>query len=270
MYTFTSKHHKLQIPFEPFLFGVKVNVHLILEYAAFIVGFRYYIFLRKNSTDEISSNNRLSIIIGATLGALIGSRIMGFLEYPFIENHVSHTQIAESFWIQLFNAKSIMGGLFGGLLGVEISKKIIDETHSSGDLFTFPIILGIFLGRIGCFLTGTNEFTYGIKTSSMLGMNLGDGINRHPLALYELIFLLLLAVTLKYVHQKYLLKNGDLFKWFMIAYFGFRFFIEFLKPNEFLIYGISSIQILCMVCVLYYRKTIILIPHHIKVSKAKT
>ena len=54
-----------------------------------------------------------------------------------------------------------MGGLFGGLLGVELAKKIIGEKQSSGDLFVFPIILGIFIGRIGCFLSGINEFTYG-------------------------------------------------------------------------------------------------------------
>ena len=229
-----------------------MNIHLILEYLAFIVGFRYYIFLRKRSTDEISSNNRLSIIIGATLGALIGSRIIGFLEYPFIN-------YSENTFLQLLNAKSIMGGLFGGLLGVEIAKKIIGEKGSSGDLFTFPIIFGIFIGRIGCFLSGTNEFTYGKETSSIFGMDLGDGLLRHPLALYELLFLVLLAIALKQIQKKNILKSGELFKWFMITYFSFRFFIEFLKPNEFFIRGLSSVQILIIICLLYYYKMIFFI-----------
>ncbi len=240
----------MEIPFEPILFGIKMNVHLILEYLAFIIGFRYYIFLRKRSTDIISSNNRLSIIIGATLGALIGSRIIGFLEYPFFNP-------SENIVVEIINAKSIMGGLFGGLLGVEISKKIIGEKHSSGDLFTFPIILGIFIGRIGCFLSGTNEFTYGIETTSIFGMDLGDGILRHPTSLYELIFLILLAITLKQIQRKKIFQYGDLFKWFMISYFSFRFFIELLKPNDFYVLGLSSVQILCIVCLLYYNKSII-------------
>lgn len=229
-----------------------MNIHLILEYLAFIVGFRYYVFLRKRNTDEISSNNRLSIIIGATLGALIGSRIIGILEYPFIE-------YSQNTFIQLLNVKSIMGGLFGGLLGVEIAKKIIGEKSSSGDLFTFPIILGIFIGRIGCFLSGTNEFTYGKATESIFGMDLGDDLLRHPLALYELVFLILLAIALKQLQKKQILKSGELFKWFMISYFSFRFFIEFLKPNEFFVLGLSSVQILCVVCLLYYYKTIFFI-----------
>lgn len=225
-------------------------MHLILEYLAFFVAFRYYIFLRRKSNDIISSNNRLSIILGAALGALIGSRLVGFLENPFVS-------LSQENIIQLLNTKTIMGGLFGGLLGVEIAKKRIGETQSSGDLFVLPIILGVFIGRIGCFLSGVNEFTYGIETTSIFGMDLGDGVLRHPLALYELIFLIILFFSLKHIRNESTLKSGDLFKWFMILYFTFRFFIEFLKPNVFYLVGLSTIQILCLICLLYYHKTIL-------------
>lgn len=240
----------MQIPFEPQLFNYNINIHLVLEYLAFFVAFRYYVLLRRRSNDVISSNNRLSIILGAALGALIGSRLIGFLENPIIE-------LSQQNMIQLLNTKTIMGGLFGGLLGVEFAKKRIGETESSGDLFTLPIILGIFIGRIGCFLSGINEFTYGKETSFFLGMDLGDGIMRHPTSLYELVFLILLFFGLKYIKNHPDLKSGDLFKWFMILYFGFRFFIEFLKPNVFYVFGLSTIQILCLICFLYYRKTLI-------------
>lgn len=239
----------MQIPFNPELFGYTINVHLVLEYLAFFIGFRYYLFLRRRSTDAISTNNRLSIILGAALGALIGSRLVGFLENPLIE-------FTKENLIQLLNAKTIMGGLFGGLLGVELAKKIVGETQRSGDLFVFPIIMGIFIGRIGCFLSGINEFTYGKATNSIFGMDLGDGVLRHPTSLYELIFLTLLFVSLNYIKSKAVLKNGELFKWFMILYFGFRFCIEFLKPNVFYVLGLSTIQILCLICLLYYRTTI--------------
>jgi len=239
----------LQIPFEPQLFCYNVNIHLILEYLAFFIAFKYYVYLRRKSTDVINSNNRLSIILGAALGALVGSRLVGFLENPLIE--FSHENL-----IQLLNTKTIMGGLFGGLLGVEFAKKRIGEKESSGDLFTFPIILGVFIGRIGCFLSGIKEFTYGYETTSVFGMDLGDGILRHPTSLYELIFLIILFIGLKRFKNKVKLKNGELFKWFMILYFGFRFLIEFLKPNVFYVFGLSSIQILCIICLLYYRKTI--------------
>lgn len=238
----------MEIPFEPILFGIKINVHLILEYLAFFLGYRYYSYLRRNTIDAINSTNRLSIILGASLGALIGSRLFGILENPM--------SIVNYSIVELMNSKTIMGGLFGGLLGVEIAKKIIGEKHSSGDLFALPIIIGIFIGRIGCFLSGINEFTYGKETTFFTGMNLGDGLLRHPTALYELVFLLFLFIILK-KHQGKSTESGATFKWFMIVYFGFRFLIEFLKPNQFFVLGLSTIQLLCVTCWLYYYKFIL-------------
>ncbi len=238
------------LPFDPILFGIKINVHLVLEYLAFIIGFRYYVLLRRNSQDPISSNNRLSIIIGAIFGALVLSRSVAFLENPALHY--------DQGWISLLNNKTIMGGLFGGLLGVELAKKIIGERQSSGDLFTLPIILGIIIGRIGCFLAGIKEFTYGKETDFWFTMDLGDGIYRHPIALYEIVFLVLFFILLKRMMKvPNRFKSGTFFKIFMISYFAFRFCIEFLKPNTFFVLGLSSIQILCLICFLYYHTTIV-------------
>lgn len=238
----------MTIPFEPSILGYKFNIHLILEYLAFFIGHRYYVFLRKHSTDSIPNLNRLSIVLGAAIGAFFGSRMVAFLENPIFTFNISAL-------FTLLNSKTIMGGLFGGLLGVEISKKIIGEKQSSGDLFVFPIILGIFIGRIGCFLSGINEFTYGKVTTFFWGMDLGDHLKRHPIVLYELVFLVFLFLFLWKLKQLNI-KNGLLFQYFMISYFGFRFLIEFLKPNIYFIFCLSSIQILCLFCFLYYYKTI--------------
>ncbi len=216
---------------------------------AFFLAFRYYVVLRKQQVDTISSDNRLSIILGAVLGALVGSRLVGFLENPILISSIEQL-------LQLMNTKTIMGGLFGGLLGVEIAKKIIGEKQSSGDLFTLPIIVGIFIGRIGCFLMGIKEFTYGKVTAFPLGMDLGDGLLRHPLALYELVFLVGLFWLLKRFRETKDLEDGMLFKLFMLLYFGFRFLLEFLKPNIFFVLGLSSIQWLCVICFVYYHQTL--------------
>lgn len=239
----------MTIPFEPTIYEIPINIHLITEYLAFFISYRYYVWLRKSAIDRISNRNRISIILGAVIGAFLGSRIIGILENPIHTFQVSHLG-------QLLQVKSIMGGLFGGLIGVEISKIIIKEKLSSGDLFTFPIIVGIIIGRIGCFLSGTKEFTYGKETNFFTGMNLGDGIYRHPIALYEIIFLNLLMFFLKKNSTYLEYENGKLFKVFMISYFGFRFVIEFIKPNTFFILELSSIQWLCIICWLYYFPTL--------------
>lgn len=239
----------MDIPFEPVVYGLTINIHLILEYLAFFVAFRYYLKMRKSVSDQISDKNRLSIILGAIVGAFIGSRLVGYLENPLISWNAENL-------VHVLNSKSIMGGLFGGLIGVELAKKFIGEKQSSGDLFTFPIILGIIIGRIGCFLYGIKEFTYGKTTNAFTGMDLGDGLNRHPVALYEIVYLMALFLTLRGIRNFTEKENGLLFKIFMIAYFGFRFFIEFLKPNVFFVIGLSSIQWLCILCWVYYLSTI--------------
>lgn len=242
-------HMPFHIPFTPTLWGHTVPVHLILEYLAFFVAFRYYLYLRRGYDDAIPSGNRLSIILGATLGALVGSRLVGFMENPVFGLGLREV-------VALINVKTIMGGLFGGLLGVELAKKTIGERHSSGDLFTLPIMVGIMIGRVGCFLSGIDEFTYGMETTFFMGMDLGDGLRRHPIALYEIVFLAGLFVVLRHWFYAKRWPNGVLFQVFMLCYFGFRFCMEFLKPNVFFILGLSSIQWLCLVCYAYYHQTL--------------
>lgn len=240
-----SINEDVNLPFEPKFLGYVLNIHLIFEYAAFFLGFRYYKFIKKKTTDLIPVSNRLSILIGAIFGAFLGSRIVGILENPTVFLNIAT-------WTQFLQVKSIMGGLFGGTLGVEFAKWRIGEKQSSGDLFTLPLILGIAIGRIGCFLAGIDDFTYGIPTDFFLGMNLGDNIMRHPISLYEIVFLSILFVVFYYKRRNMNPHSGWLFKYFMLSYFSFRFFIEFIKPNTFFVFGLSSIQWLCLVCWLYY------------------
>jgi phosphatidylglycerol:prolipoprotein diacylglycerol transferase len=154
--------------------------------------------------------------------------------------------------LYLYQTKTIMGGLAGGLLGVEIVKKVIGEKRSSGDLFTLPLILAIMIGRIGCFLSGVSEPTFGVETNMPWGMDLGDGLFRHPTSLYEILFLLILFFIMK-VSRHYLIRNeGRMFRLFMLIYFGFRFLIEFIKPVAIICLGLSTIQLLSLFIFIYY------------------
>jgi len=164
----------------------KILLHVVFEVLAFFIGFRYFLWLRKKRGDAIKTPNRTWIIIGAIIGALIGSRLIGGLENP--------TQITKenNLLFYFYQNKTVLGGFLGGLTGVEIVKKIIKEKGASGDLFVYPIILALIIGRMGCFSMGIYEETYGTVTTLPWGMNLGDGLIRHPVSLYEIIFLLVL------------------------------------------------------------------------------
>lgn len=163
--------------------------------------------MRKGIDDPISSGNRLWIMLGAMLGALIGSRVFAVLEDPAHLSQLSFTV--------LYASKTIAGGLLGGLLGVELIKEVIGVRIASGDVYVIPILVALFIGRWGCFLMGIAEPTYGKPTSFFMGMDLGDGIKRHPVMLYEIFFATCLLIIFILI-RKQKLRNGDRFKLFMV------------------------------------------------------
>jgi phosphatidylglycerol---prolipoprotein diacylglyceryl transferase len=229
---------------------VSLNLHLIFETLSFFIGFRYFLYLRRNHEDLINSSDRVWILIGAALGAFLFSRLVGGLENPVEFFSFKHSMI------YYYGNKTILGGLLGGLLCTEITKKILKVKYSSGDLYVYPLVLAIIIGRIGCFTAGVNEQTYGIKTSLPWGMDLGDGFLRHPVALYEILFLILLWIGLQNLEKKYVLANGIRFQFFMIAYLLFRLVIDFIKPGFRYSVGLTTIQIFSILGLVYYSNTI--------------
>ena len=232
------------------IYNFPIPAHIIFETLAFFIGFRFFLYLKKKRGDTIVEANRTWIFIGATAGAVFGSRFLGALEDPAALLRSANPIL------YIFRTRTIAGGLAGGLLGVELIKKIIGEKRSSGDLFTFPIILGMIIGRIGCFLNGTAESAYGIETSSWFGMNLGDNKLRHPVTLYEIAYLILIWAILLAAEKNQKLKDGIRFQIFMIAYFGFRFCIEFIKPHVNIFLAMSAIQWVAVLILLYYARTL--------------
>lgn len=226
--------------------NVELPLHGILEFAGYFIGFRYFLFLRKKEKDAINTNNRIWILIGAIFGSILGSRIVGGLE------DLDQLKIADNVLLYFYLNKTVLGGFLGGVWGVEIMKLIIKEKHSSGDLFTYPMILALIIGRIGCFSMGVYEETYGTPTTFFTGMNLGDDQFRHPVALYEILFLILLWIALVQLESRYQLASGLRFKFFMIAYFTFRFALDFIKPHYTFSFGLSTIQLTALVGLIYY------------------
>ena len=226
-------------------------MHTITEFFGLFVGFRYYLFLKRKQGDVINSSNRLLIIICATIGAFIGSRLIGGFENP------PAIKQSPNIFTYFYSNKTIVGGLLGGLFGVELIKKIVHEKQASGDLFTYPIILALIIGRVGCFSMGVYEETYGVPTSLPWGMNLGDGITRHPVCLYEIIFLIILWISVAVIGKKYVFGNGAIFKIFIISYLSFRFLLDFIKPHYTYSFGVSTIQLVCLAGLIYYYQYII-------------
>ena len=251
----------MQFPVTIEIGPLKILLHTICETVAFLVGFRYFLYLRNKQGDQIEQSNRVWIIIAAIFGALIGSRLIGGLE------DIAGLQNTDDKLAWFYQNKTVVGGFSGGLFGVEAAKKWIGEQKPSGDLFTYPMLLALIIGRTGCFSMGVYEATYGMPSSLPWAVDLGDGIARHPVSLYEIIFLLMLWLSLRITEKKIALAPGARFKIFIISYLFFRFILDFIKPHYSLFAGISTIQVTCLLVLIYYGRYI-LQPRRLVLSNA--
>ena len=220
------------------LFGLALPAHLVMETLAYGVGFRLYLFLRQQQHDTVSDETRLTALAGGIVGAALGSKLLGFLEHPELWGLVGKTPA------YALAAKTILGGLLGGIIGVEIAKAMAGVTRSTGDLYVFPLLVAMMIGRVGCLLTGVSDGTWGDATHFILGYNAGDGVIRHPTPLYEIIFLGALGAALYLIQRRARLREGDLFKIFIMAYCAWRLVIEFIKPvTTYALSGLNVVQI---------------------------
>lgn len=224
--------------------------HGLAEILAYFIGFRYYLYLKSKQGDTLSSEKRAAIFIAGLSGALVGSRVLALWENYQLFLGTTHP------WVFIISNKTILGGLLGGLIAIELAKKLVGVKNSTGDLITFPLIVGMIIGRIGCFSAGIADHTYGIATRLPWGMDLGDGIRRHPTNLYEIIFLVCVFVLLRVFIKKIRPIDGLTFAIFFMSYLVFRFFIEFIKPEPVVFMGLSAIQVAAVGGIAYYAFTL--------------
>ena len=237
-----------------------MHPHLFFEVLAYALAVAAYLILRRRFGDSVSTTLRWVVITAAVAGGAIGSKILFLLEDPKLTLQNIHNPA------YLMGGKTIVGALVFGLLAVELMKLHVGILPSTGDLYAIPLALGIAVGRIGCFLTGLSDNTYGTATSLPWGVDFGDGVSRHPTQLYEAVFLLLLIpvlyAVLRSIAARTLEKResgfqpGDAFKLFMVAYLSLRLLCDFIKPYVRIFLGLGGIQWACVIVLLYYSSDI--------------
>jgi uncharacterized membrane protein YeaQ/YmgE (transglycosylase-associated protein family) len=141
---------------------------------------------------------------------------------------------------------SIVGALVGAIVAVEIYKAVRGIRRSTGTVFVGSFATGAAIGRWGCLFAGLPDRTYGTPTALPWGVDLGDGISRHPVQVYESLamaaFLALYLAGLA-VRAPWAVRRGF---YALCVWYGLqRFAWEFLKPYPTLIGPFNVFHVIC-------------------------
>ena len=218
-------------------------LHLIFDLFALVSGVLVSLWFRRQYglerpagvTQESQHHYYLLVLLFGLVG---GSMLFGTLNL-----HLSG---------QTGVAKSMLGGVFGAILVAEVFKYFAGIRQSTGLYFVPGLVVLVAVGRIGCFLAGLSDYTYGIETRLPWGVDFGDGLKRHPVQLYEAFTMLAFLVVLLISYPKHaVFWQAQGFYVFVLVYAGQRFIWEFLKPYSTVFYPFNLFQLLCLLMLGY-------------------
>jgi prolipoprotein diacylglyceryltransferase len=214
------------------------TVHYALEWIALATGFAVYRAGRlRRGEPGLTAPGSFIIVVCCLLGAGLGNKLASFAN-DHVPVRVLLTDLRP--WL---DGQSIVGALLGGWLGVELGKRLAGRSDRTGDGYVVPILIGIAIGRVGCFLAGLHDGTCGLPTDLPWGVDFGDGLARHPTQLYESLLALAAAVTWPRWRKLFARTPGLGFRIFMLGYLLWRVGIDTLKPMPHAYaFGLSGIQ----------------------------
>ncbi len=152
--------------------------------------------------------------------------------------------------------RSVLGALLGGALAVEAFKFAAGLRQPTGGPWALPFAVGVAVGRVGCHLSGLDDATFGVPAASSLAQSWavdhGDGVLRHPVALYESLTLGSVALTLAWGlarQRPWATRRG--FPLVVLVYALQRLGWEALKPFPPLVGPLSLMQLACVALAVY-------------------
>ena len=172
----------------------------------------------------------LSGIVGGVVGAKLSQWIIGeggMVSVALLNPHAG--------------GKSLIGGLIGGWLAVEIAKRKLGIRRSTGDGWALALPAGEAVGRIGCYFNGC---CFGTPWNGM-GAIYQHGAWRHPTQLYSAGAAALIFALVWFARPLWR-REGDGFKLYLVLYGVSRFGIEFARTRSLVWGDLSLVQIVCI------------------------
>ncbi len=225
---------------------MEITTHTIFDVLSyFTAGVLFFLINRIKENTPVPPIRLVFFAVGVFGFGIIGAR----LSVQF-ENGLP-TDLESLISGFLAGGKSIVGGLLVGIIGGKFVKlffkkdKDKSQRLSFGDNTVIPIGAALCIARVGCFLSGMNDDTYGIPTQLPFGWDFGDGIARHPTQIYEIIGTVVTVSLVMYFGKK-AKHPGDRFGWFLFGFCILRFLLEFVRIHPAPYAGLTVYQVICL------------------------
>lgn len=207
---------------------------------AFLLG--YFIFYKMFTREKVATSYLDSLVLWMFVAVLVGARLGHCLFYE-----PGYFCTAEH-WPEIFLPFNLQTGQFTGYQGLAshgaaiailITLWIYCRKYKMNFWWLFDrLVIVVALG--GAFIRLGNLFNseiYGVETSLPWGFIFernGETVPKHPTQLYEALSYLIIFVVcyIIYCKKNGKLHNGRLFGWWLVALFGMRFLIEFVKEEQ--------------------------------------
>lgn len=191
-------------------------------------------------------NEVIPITLAAFVGGMIGARV----SIAFFNGWETAPLVLDFY--RLFDPRigpgSILGGVVGAYMAGFFASRVIGKPGCACDAFAPAMALAMVVGRIGCFLSG--EDGLGQPTDLPWGVWMEDGTGSgqlvHPAPLYDAIFNLVWFGVLIALRNHPRMQDGNLLKFGLAGYAVFRFFVEFVRNNRVLVWGLTGQQWFCL------------------------
>lgn len=194
--------------------------YIIFNIIGLVAAFMVSKWIPNRTNSNLTPEQQLKNLAGLVTGAIIGSKIPVMLSYGFDS-------------IVLLSSKSIYGALIGAYIGINISKRISGIKGNFGDIYIMPLCIGVFFGKIGCYINGC------------------CGSPNYPVQIWTSGFHLILFFMFYFFYKrKYF--TGRYFVIYMLVYSLYRFCIEFVRTEPRMLYGLTIYQIMAVIIIPYF------------------
>jgi phosphatidylglycerol:prolipoprotein diacylglycerol transferase len=194
----------------------------------------FYLAARRRS---VATEGMGALAIAGLAGGVVGARLTEWLL-----THPSGILAQPGVLLDpRLGGRTIIGGLVCGWIAVEIAKRRMGITRSTGDLFALALPAGEAVGRIGCFFNGC---CFGVTSDAPWAVY-QHGAWRHPAQLYTSVVALGIFVVLWNLRDR-MPGEGDLFKVYIALFGASRFLLEFLRERTLASRGLSTAQWVCL------------------------